>query len=158
MKMFLYRFRDKKGSAMVFGIIIFIVLLMLSSALFTYSQLKITTAHIRNTAQRVLDTCTVTEGQREVESFKNGSDYTPSLDSRLFTERLQNALGTGNDLTGYQNGQEKFLISDVVLSFTKTDEIKASVRFTLYEPICFCGKEATALNTTITLFSQYNTK
>ena len=158
MKMFLYRLRDKKGSAMTFGIVIFIVLLMLSSALFTYSQLKITTAHIRNTAQRVLDTCTVTEGQREVESFKNGSDYTPALDSRLFTERLQNALGTGNDLTGYQNGKEKFLISDVVLSFTKTDEIKASVRFTLHEPICFCGKEATALNATITLFSQYNTK
>lgn len=158
MKKFLYRLRDKKGSAMTFGIVIFIVVLMLSSALFTYSQLKITTAHIRNTAQRVLDTCTVTEGQREVESFKNGSDYTPALDSRLFTERLQNALGTGNDLTGYQNGKEKFQISDVTLSFTKTDEIKTSVRFTLYEPIYFCGKEATALNTTITLFSQYNTK
>lgn len=158
MKMFFYRLRDKRGSAMTFGIVLFIVLLMLSSSLIFYSQLKITTAYIRNTAQRVLDTCTVTEGRREVESFKNGSDYTPALDSRLFTDRLQNALGTGNDLTGYQNGKEKFQISDVVLSFTKTDEIKASVRFTLHEPIYFSGKEVTALNATVTLYSQYNTK
>lgn len=158
MKTFYYRLRDKKGSAMVFGIILFIVLLMLSSALFTYSQLKITTAHLRNTAQRVLDTCTVTEGRNEVESFKNGSDYTPALDSKLFTDRLQNALGTGNSLTGYQNGKEKFKISDVVLSFTKADEIKASVRFKIHEPLYFCGKEVTALDATVTLYSQYNTK
>ena len=143
---------------MTFGVVIFIVLLMLASALFTYSQLKITTAYIRNTAQRVLDTCTVTEGQREVESFKNGSDYTPVLDSRLFTDRLQNALGTGDGLTGYQNGKEKFQISDVVLSFTKADEIKASVRFKIHEPLYFCEKEVTALDGTVTLYSQYNTK
>lgn len=157
MKTFLYRLRDKKGSAMVFGIVLFIVLLMLSCALFTYSELKIRTAYLRNTAQRVLDTCTVTEGRREIESFKNGSDYTPALDSDIFKKRLQDALGTQNSLTGYQNGKEKFKISDVALTFTE-HEIKTTVQFKIHEPLYLFGKEVTALDIPVTLYSKFNSK
>lgn len=158
MKKFLFRLRDKKGSAMTFGILIFIVLLMVSGALFTYSELRITTANLRNTAQRVLDTCTVTEGQRAVESFKNGTDYSPSLDANLFTARLQSALGIGNDLIGYQDGREKFQLSDVTMSCTGTDAIKTVIRFKIHEPMYFSGKEINALDVTVTLYSQYSTK
>ena len=143
---------------MAFGIVIFIVMLMLSSVLFTYTELKITTAYIRNTAQRVLDTCTATEGQRAVESFKNGTDYMPELDANLFTDRLQPELGIGGDMAGYENGKKKFQLCNIVLNRTGKDEIKTAVRFKVHEPMYFIGKEVNAVDVNLTLNSQYHAK
>ena len=158
MKILLAKLRDRKGSAMAFGILLFIVMLVLFSTLFIYSELKITTANLKNTAQCVLDTCTATEGQNAVESIKNGTDYLPALSKDLFTERLQSALGIGDDMVGYQNGKEKFQISDISFLCTKTKEIKTSASFQLREPLYFLGKEVTALHLTVTLHSQYLAK
>lgn len=142
---------------MVFGIILFLVVLMLFCSLYTYSKLKITTAHIRNTAQQVLDTYTVSEGRKKVQSFKNGTDYTVALEKDLFEDQMRDALGI-DDLTAYQNGRETFQISDMSLHYSVQDEIKSGVQFRIREPLYFMGKQVNALNETITVSSRYDPK
>lgn len=149
---------NNRGDALIFGIVIMLVVLMIFYCVLTFTKIKITTAHIQNTAEQVLDTYTTTQGRNAVESIKNGTDYTVVLDKDLYAQRFQNALDISNDFTGYEKDRIKFQISDILLNYTVDKAINSNITFRLKEPIYLFGVEVTALNDTVTVASKYNVK
>ncbi len=149
---------SNRGDALIFGIVMMLVVLMVYYCVLTFTKLKITTAHIQNTAEQVLDTYTTTQGRNAVESIKNGTDYTVVLDKDLYTQRLKDALDINNDFTGYDQNRKGFQISDVTLNYSVSNTIDSNVAFKLNEPIYFFGIEVTAINATVTVASKYNIK
>ena len=151
-------FKSNRGEAMTFGLVISIVVLMIFFCVLTYSQLRITAAHVQTTAEQVLDTYTSTQGRNAIGSIKNGTNYTVALDQALYTTRLQEALGIGANLTGYDGSRVKFQITNVSLQYGFSNTINSSVTFTLREPLYFFGAEVTSMTGTVTVTSKYKIK
>lgn len=123
--------QNNRGDALIFGVAVTLTVLILFYCILAFVQLKITTANIQTTAEQVLDTYTSTQGRIAVDSIKNGTDYTVLMDKDLYDERLQEALGVGNDFIGYNGDKIRFHLSELKLSYTVDHRINSRVSFHL---------------------------
>ena len=153
------RLKDNRGDAFIISVFMASLMLMIFYCLLTFTQLKLTTKNIRDTAQDALDNYTTTQGRLAIQSFKSGNDHTVTLDENTFRRQFYTALGTGSDLIGYDgNSKTRFSLTDLRLSYKVSNEINISITFKIHEPLYFFGLEVKPYDDTITVTSKYNPK
>lgn len=152
------KLREKNGSALIFGVIMLFFLTMITAVSMTYIESKSTAAYLQETAESVLDTYTVTQGRAAAASFKNGSDYTVTLDKDMYVKRLREKLGIGTDNTGKTNGRVRFILSDITLDYTAHNEIDSTVSMHIQIPVYFANVKVSEVSGNMTVRSKYAKK
>lgn len=147
--------KNNKGHALVLGVLLLLFYMVLFYVVFSYTQYKATADFVRTTAESTLDEYTVEQGRLKMLSFKNGTDYTVTLDSAVYLRKLKDNLGTST-LAGNRQGLRAFEISDVSLKYNLKERINTQVSFTLELPFYF-GKTAVAsFKGPVYVYSKYN--
>lgn len=147
--------QSNDGHALVLGVILLLFIMVLFYTVFTYTEYKATADFVRTTAESTLDEYTVEQGRRKMQSIKNGTDYTVTLDSAEYLTKLKKNLGTV-DLTGNRQGLCAFEITDVKLTFNHNERINSRVTFTLEMPFYFGKTGITSFKGPVNVYSKYN--
>lgn len=115
-----------------------------------------------NTAQTVLDSYTVTEAIKEVDAIKSGNNYSYSLDQTKYCNMLQDRLGIGSNYTGYDRTgaapRVAFQLKNIKLTYSQDHQISSQVTFTYSMPVYFMQRLIRYSDSTVVLYSKFDTK
>lgn len=135
--------KDKKGEAYIRACISILIVCIVFVSLLNFVLLTILTKGQRSGAIQVLDQYAQNNAVKIHDSIKIHSEETDTLDATIFIEDLCEAQGLtseGDTYVSYnRDGDYRYIISDVVMSFTVENTTKIHVSYTLTVPYDFWG-------------------
>ena len=153
---------NKKGEIYVLVCVFLLVIIMIFSAILTYSTAISTVKMQKTNTEIVFDSFVAKNSIKIFNNIKQGNNFMHSIDTEEFYSALVEFCtleeSGGKYYSISENGTEKFSLTIPQMGYTNTDRLELYVSFTMNVPIKFAGTTITNANVPIKIVSELKSK